>query len=291
MYIWEVNQEWGAIDMSRIRTIKPEFWVSEQMICCSHLARLLFIGMWSFADDNGIHPKSYVSIKAEVFPADNLTIDTIKSCIDELVKNKLIREYVVEDKCYWLITGWKKHQRIEKPTYRHPLPQSELKKIEDTSTTIPRVIDNPSGITNRSLDEASTTECNGKEGIGKETNICEVKTSLLDVTDSSLLANTQDIFHHWQDVMNSPNAKLDGKRKKTIQKALKNYSVEEVKLAIVGCANTPYNMGENDKGQKYADIGLILRDADHIERFINNAKKYSTWHGVQSTDDLMAGVI
>jgi len=42
--------------MARIRTIKPEFWVSEQVGECSPNARLLFIGMWNFCDDRGVHP-------------------------------------------------------------------------------------------------------------------------------------------------------------------------------------------------------------------------------------------
>ena len=54
--------------MSRIRTVKPEFWTSEQIIACSPIARLLFIGLWNFCDDNGVHPASYIRLKAEVFP-------------------------------------------------------------------------------------------------------------------------------------------------------------------------------------------------------------------------------
>lgn len=34
--------------MARIRTIKPEFWTSEQVMGCAPLARLLFIGLWNF---------------------------------------------------------------------------------------------------------------------------------------------------------------------------------------------------------------------------------------------------
>ncbi|HEO1402481.1 TPA: hypothetical protein VAH73_002233 [Legionella pneumophila] len=277
--------------MSRIRTIKPDFWTSEQVIYCSPNARLLFIGLWNFCDDNGVHQASFVRLKAEVFPCDPFTFTEIEQMILELIKHELIYEYIVSGTSYWIVTGWKRHQRIDKPTYKHPLPQPGLKKIEDISTTIPRIIDNHSKITNQSLDESSTTERKGKEGIGREKDICEVETSPLDVSDACLLANTQNIFHHWQDVMNHPKAKLDDKRKNTIQKALKNYSVEEIKLAINGCANTPYNMGKNEKGQRYDDVGLILRDSDHIERFINNADKNNETESTNNSADLMAGVL
>ena len=44
--------------MARIRTVKPEFWTSEQVAECTPIARLAFIGIWNFCDDNGIHPAS-----------------------------------------------------------------------------------------------------------------------------------------------------------------------------------------------------------------------------------------
>jgi hypothetical protein len=39
--------------MARIRTIKPEFWTDEKVVECSFEARLMFIGMFNFADDKG----------------------------------------------------------------------------------------------------------------------------------------------------------------------------------------------------------------------------------------------
>lgn len=91
--------------------------------------------------------------------------------------------------------------------------------------------------------------------------------------------------------MNHPRAKLDNKRKSIIKKALKLYDVTELKKAIDGCANTPYHMGKNETGQIYDDINLILRDSDHIERFINNADLSSVITNKMESRDFMAGVI
>ena len=147
--------------MSRIRTIKPELWTSEQVVSCSPLSRLLFIGLWNFCDDHGVHQASYIRIKAEVFPADNFDINEIKSWINELIIHGLIHEYIAEEKPYWIVTGWRKHQRIDKPTYRHPLPQSELKKIEDNSTNIRRGIDDVTSSAPQPVDDSSTLmRCN-----------------------------------------------------------------------------------------------------------------------------------
>jgi hypothetical protein len=108
--------------MARIRTIKPEFWTSEQVAECSPNARLLFIGIWSFCDDNGIHPASVKRLKMEVFPSDVITDAEIQTMINELLRVGLLHHYTVKNQWFWHVTGWAKHQKIDKPTYRHPLP-------------------------------------------------------------------------------------------------------------------------------------------------------------------------
>ncbi len=86
-------------------------------------------------------------------------------------------------------------------------------------------------------------------------------------TDPNVLA----IFKYWQQVMNHPRAILDKPRESKIKQALKDYSLDQLKQAIDGCGKTPHNMGQNEHKQLYNDISLILRDAEHIERFIGNS--------------------
>jgi hypothetical protein len=100
--------------MARIRSIKPEFWTNEQVMECSLAARLLFIGMWNFADDLGRLAMAPKSIKAKVFPNDDINSDSILGMIRELSQNGLVLLYDVEGKNYLQITGWQ-HQRIDKP--------------------------------------------------------------------------------------------------------------------------------------------------------------------------------
>lgn len=276
--------------MSRIRTVKPEFWTSEQVISCSSDARLLFIGLWNFCDDNGVHPASYVRLKAEIFPADKFAMSEINKWVNELIHNDLIREYMVDNHLYWMVTGWKKHQRIDKPTYRHPLPQSTFQKIEDHSTRDLIMLEDHSMNNHRIVGDSSATECNGKEGNGGDVDICEVKTSPVNFCESNHVASTQ-LFEYWQRVMNHPRAKLDKKRKRAIEQALKlGYSVPELQKAIDGCKNTPFYMGKNDNNQVYDDISLIFRDAEHIDRFIRNADNSSEGEH-DSRNNLMAGVL
>ncbi|HIE4430002.1 TPA: hypothetical protein ACXM9H_000973 [Burkholderia multivorans] len=107
--------------MARIRSIKPEYWTSEQVMNCSRDARCLFIGLWNFCDDGGNHPASVKTLKAEVFPGDDdATMDAMMRWIDELIEQGLLAEYEAEGREFWHVTGWH-HQRIDQPTMRHPV--------------------------------------------------------------------------------------------------------------------------------------------------------------------------
>ncbi|WP_095064339.1 DnaT-like ssDNA-binding domain-containing protein [Pseudomonas sp. Irchel s3f19] len=105
--------------MARIRTIKPEFWTSEQVMECSAMARLLFIGIWNFCDDAGNHPMSPKTIKALVFPGDDITALAVEGLLAELVSNRLITIYEAASKQYLHVNGWH-HQKIDRPTVKHP---------------------------------------------------------------------------------------------------------------------------------------------------------------------------
>ena len=54
-------------------------------------------------------------VKALIFPGDDLAPDEIAAMLAELGERGLIETYDVGGKRYLAITGWKKHQRIDKP--------------------------------------------------------------------------------------------------------------------------------------------------------------------------------
>ncbi|MBF0186191.1 MAG: hypothetical protein HQM06_17625 [Magnetococcales bacterium] len=115
------------VTVARIRTIKPEFWTSEQVVECSVAARLLFIGLWNFCDDGGIHPASAKRLKMEVYPSDDFTVQDVSTMVQELIDHGLLAEYMVDDQPYWRVTGWH-HQRIDQPNFKFPLPDGSMKK-------------------------------------------------------------------------------------------------------------------------------------------------------------------
>ncbi len=148
--------------MARIRTIKPEFWSSEQVVECSRDARLLFVGLWNFSDDAGRHRASTKRLKMEVFPGDNLDDSEIRGWIDELLQVGLLWTYTVAEQEFWQVTGWR-HQRVDRPTYRHPPPA-------DSANT-------PRGVDEALPPESNGTESNGVESNGTESNGKETKVN------------------------------------------------------------------------------------------------------------------
>ena len=61
--------------------------------------------------------------------------------------------------------------------------------------------------------------------------------------------------------------RLDGKRRRLITTALQAYPVDDLVVAVQGWEKSAFHRGENERGKVYNDLGLILRDAQHIEEF------------------------
>jgi hypothetical protein len=99
--------------MARIRTVKPEFWTDEKVVECTIPARLLFIGLFNFANDLGCMERSHKRIKMQVFPADLIDCEPL---IAELITHGLLTEYSVNGQEYLYIKGFAKHQKINRPS-------------------------------------------------------------------------------------------------------------------------------------------------------------------------------
>jgi hypothetical protein len=116
----------------RIRSIKPEFWRSDDVTSLEWDTRLVFIALWSYVDDNGVGADKLTSIAADLFAADLVadpaqTLDRVKKALFALAHEGLIRRYEVAGKQYLFITGWSKHQLIREPSKGHvyPLPPAQ----------------------------------------------------------------------------------------------------------------------------------------------------------------------
>ena len=75
------------------------------------------------------------------------------------------------------------------------------------------------------------------------------------------------VFDEWRTVTGHPKAQLDNNRKRRIAAALRSHGFDTTMAAVRGVQWSPFHLGQNDSGQRYDDVTLILRDAAHLERF------------------------
>ena len=97
----------------------------------------------------------------------------------------------------------------------------------------------------------------------------EQRTGSMEVTVP--ISSVRDVFDYWKGKL-APRAKLDAKRTAIIEKALKTYSVDELRAAVDGTCLDPWRMGENPDNKKYIGVELIFRNSEKIEPMIELAR-------------------
>lgn len=145
--------------MARIRTLKPEFFTSEDIVSLSPLTRLLYIAIWCEADREGRFVWKPITFKLRYFPGDDC--DILGMC-DALVTRGLLVRYASADVEYAYIPTFHSHQHINPREAESQLPEPcENKRV--------------SGSRKARVNDASTTRNGrdpdaqvGREGKGKE---------------------------------------------------------------------------------------------------------------------------
>jgi hypothetical protein len=122
--------------MSRDRTLPSDFWTWEAVIDCSMTARLLFLGLWNFADDHGVQPLRPRTLRMQVFPGDPIDEDAVRALIDELVARGLVRIFAVDGQEYLSVIHWEQIQRVSRRA-RHRYPADPAKPVPVEATTPP----------------------------------------------------------------------------------------------------------------------------------------------------------
>lgn len=101
--------------MPRKRMIDPEFWSDEKIGKLSPNAKLLFIGLWNFADDEGIFQAHPLLLTSQIFPYEKEVLKEIDKFTKELIKRNLVYFYARHGEKYGIILNFKKHQYISHP--------------------------------------------------------------------------------------------------------------------------------------------------------------------------------
>lgn len=151
--------------MARIRTIKPDFFTSEDIVALSPLARLLYIAIWCEADKEGRLVWKPNTFKLRYLPGDNCDVHALCAEITDRGLVKLYGDGLA------VIPAFAAHQHINPRESESVLPapdedsdaipartvpdRGELARVPDASPRVP--------------DAQVGREGKGKEGdIGKE---------------------------------------------------------------------------------------------------------------------------
>ncbi len=96
--------------MSKIRGVKPELWTDENFVELSAFARLLWIGLWNHACDNGHLQDKSKQIKMRILPTDDV------NCADLL--REIEGQGLIERADGWItIPNLSHHQKPHKRWY------------------------------------------------------------------------------------------------------------------------------------------------------------------------------
>ncbi len=145
--------------MARIRTIKPEFFTSEDIVALSAWARLLYVALWCEADKEGRllwKPKTF---KMRYFPADSIDIETV---CEELLESNLVSLY--GDGLAHIPT-FRQHQHVNPREKESKLPAPDA-----SVTRAQRVPDASRRVDDACPTRADATVTRREEGNGREGN-------------------------------------------------------------------------------------------------------------------------
>lgn len=166
--------------MARKRMISPEIWDSENFSKLSILARLVFIGMISNADDEGRGKAKAAFLKSKLFPYDeSMRVADVESALDEVAENMSVTMYSHDGNEYYSFDNWKKWQRVDKPSPSNIIPyDSESCNIirgtfREHSPNVPRTL--PPNIIEKKKNrkEDKTTEDNTAPPVAVPQNIID----------------------------------------------------------------------------------------------------------------------
>jgi hypothetical protein len=103
--------------MPRIRSIKPQFWLDENLGGIPRDARLLYIGLWNLSDDQGVFEWRAAKIKIQLFPYDtDITPKIIEEWLTLLTDTHDISKFNHDGHSFGYIKSFLEHQEIKKPS-------------------------------------------------------------------------------------------------------------------------------------------------------------------------------
>lgn len=234
----------GRIEMARIRSFHPSTHTNPDWVSCSAMARLLCIGIWTDADDQGVFEWNPLQLKMRLLPAD--TVD-MAELLAELAQAGLIAQFVHGGRSYGAIKDFRKYQRPKKPNAIHPLPPQWRTYVGLSTDGSEPGHHEPSSVPHQFPTDGGNPpqmEDGGEdEGGGEEEDANASVVAKGDVAAA---------FAEWNALakrLNLPIAKdLTPDRRKCINARLASSGLTGWREALAAVEASPHCRGENDRG-------------------------------------------
>lgn len=107
--------------MARIRSVKPETFMSDTLARLPVEARWTFVGLWTYCDDEGRGRGDARLVKAAVWPLEDVASSAVAGHLRQLEAARLICQYEIDGKPYLHVVNFAEHQKPQHPAKsKHP---------------------------------------------------------------------------------------------------------------------------------------------------------------------------
>ena len=222
--------------MARKRMIDPNIWQSEDFGKLSTLAKIVFIGLFSLADDEGRGRCNPVYLKSTLFPyEENIRSADIDKTLSEISSNMSVILYSYNGSSYYSLLSWDTFQKIDKPS------QSKIPEYDENTMNL--LFGDNSANDSRKVVERSTPNKNIKED---NKNKKEDKRNRIVEIYNTYCVNLPQV------------QKITDKRNKSIDNFLKEFTEEQFEEICIKANISEFLIGNNDRNWK-ADFDFLMR--------------------------------
>lgn len=248
--------------MRKANLIQTAIWLDRDFLALGVDAKLLYLLLLTQPDVT--HVGIVTTAPARWTRQLGMTQRRLQAALRELVDTRFIVVDEATDEV--LIRSWVKHNlagsKLEQAGKTHfTLVASSLLRWVLQSEHSELFGDPPPNTPSHTLSDTPSIKRGDRE---RERDRSVVSSSSVDRTRAR-----DTVWAAYQD--RHPQSVLSPERRSLLDRRLDDFTVEQLTAAIVGNHLDPYCNGENPSGKQYHDFELILRDADHIERYANLA--------------------
>ena len=226
--------------------IDPEIWDDEKFNSLCRDARLLFIGIFNLADDEGRIDGSARYLRKRVFGYDlDITPEQVESLLQNIIDKRMAVKYTIGECNYLWIPKFKKYQTISHPSpSRIPPPngQKSFGDLQDTSQIFRKVPEDSHNTPDDSGEIEDSQKLNVRTYFPESSGGFSEDSPLISIDKFSLVKDSIDyIYAFWNSSKIVEHKKCTERMTAKIKSALKDYTLEEISQSISNYAEILHN--------------------------------------------------